>query len=423
VSDLEWFNGAGFGLFVHWDHASQQGLEVSWPLVGRSIVPGVPDPEVSETVAPYLSSAPTFSPTRWDPAALARLARSSGARYVVLTTRHHAGYSMFHTQHSSFSVEHSPYGGDIVREFADAVRAEGLRVGFYYSLSDWRHPDYPPFAESDKPYPRENYRRPTPDAWARYLEYIKGQITELLTSYGRVDLLWFDGEWERTATEWHAAELRELISKLQPDTIVNDRLPGQGDYVTPEQAFPSVPPDGPWEMCLTMNSGWGYLPDDQDYKPAPQLAQYLAEVTGRGGNFLLNVSPMGDGALPGIQVARLKELGGWLATHGESVIGVTRPDCDVQFYGPVTQRGRRLYLHLVMRPTGRVTVRGIPVGQIRGVTLLGREAALPFQTNLEVHAEQHASDAPLGEVFIDVGEPTGALHDVVAIDFEPGQQD
>ena len=421
MGNRAWFEGAGLGLFVHWDHASQQGLEISWPLVGRSIVPGVPDPEIGETIASYQSSAATFNPTRWDPAALARLARACGARYVVLTSRHHAGYSMFHTEHSDFSIQHSPYEKDIVREFVDAIRSEGLRVGLYYSLPDWHHSDYPAFEESDKPYRDLECRRPSPEAWQRYIGYLKGQLTELLTNYGPIDLLWFDGEWERTAEEWHASELRELIKTLQPDTIVNDRLPGQGDYVTPEQSLPTVPPDGPWEMCLTMNSGWGWLPADDNYKPARRLAQYLAEVAGRGGNLLLNVSPKGDGTLPGIQVARLKELGGWLATHGESVLGVDRANSRVQFYGPVTRRGSRLYLHLVMRPTGQLVVRGVPVHQIRGVTLLGKEVPLPFETNLEVHDEQHVGDAALGEVLIDAGEATGALHDVVAIDFEPAE--
>jgi alpha-L-fucosidase len=173
-------------------------------------------------------------------------------------------------------------------------------------------------------------------------------------------------------------------------------------------------------MCLTMNSGWGWLPADDNYKPARRLAQYLAEVASQGGNLLLNVSPTGDGSLPGIQVARLKELGGWLASHGESVIGVARADTRIQFYGPVTRRGSRLYLHLVMRPTVQFAVRGVPVRRIRYVTLLGSEVPLRFETNLEVHAGQHDGDAALGEVLIDAGEPTGALHDVVAIDFEPG---
>lgn len=422
MSDLGWFDTAGFGIFVHWDHASQQGLEVSWPLVGEAIAPGTQDPEITETIAPYLSSAATFNPVRWDAPALARLARSCGARYLVLTTRHHAGYSMFHTRHSGFSIEHSPYQRDIVREFADAVRAEGLRVGFYYSLPDWRHPDYPPFEETDKPYPGAAYRRPAPEAWQRYVDYIKGQITELLSNYGPVDLLWFDGEWERTEQEWHAAELRDLIAKLQPDTIVNDRLPGQGDYATPERALPTDPPDGPWEMCLTMNNGWGWQPADDNYKPASRLAQYLAEVAARGGNLLLNISPQGDGALPAIQVSRLKELGGWLASHGESVIGVDRADASAQFYGPVTRRGSRIYLHLVMRPVGQLTVRGVPVRRIRGITLLGDERPLPYEINIEVRADQQGGAAALGEVLIEVGAPTAALHDVVAIDFEPAER-
>src|ERR1017187_9885905 len=175
----EWFKGAGLGLFVHWDHASQQGIEISWPLVGKSIVPGSPQVEDEVSIAEYQASAATFDPVRWDPAGLARLARSSGARYVVLTARHHAGFSMFHTKFSTFSIEGSPYRRDIVREFVEAVRAEGLRVGIYYSLSDWNHPDYPRFEETDKPYPRGAYRRPSTTDWARYLEYIRGQLTEL----------------------------------------------------------------------------------------------------------------------------------------------------------------------------------------------------------------------------------------------------
>ena len=159
MSTGEWFEGAGLGLFVHWDHASQQGIEISWPLVGKSILPGSPQVEDEVSIAQYQASAATFDPVRWDPAGLARLARASGARYVVLTARHHAGFSMFHSKFSTFSIEHSPYHGDIVREFVEAVRAEGLRVGLYYSLSDWNHPDYPRFEETDKPYPRGAYRR------------------------------------------------------------------------------------------------------------------------------------------------------------------------------------------------------------------------------------------------------------------------
>ena len=418
MSVQEWFEGAGLGLFVHWDHASQQGIELSWPLVGKSILPGVPQVEDEVSIAQYQSSAGTFDPVRWDPAGLARLARLCGARYVVLTARHHAGFSMFHTKFSTFSIENSPYRRDIVREFVEAVRAEGLRVGLYYSLSDWAHPNYPRFEETDKPYPRGDYRRPSAGEWELYLGYLKGQITELLTNYGTIDLVWFDGDWERTAKEWDAPGIRALIRSLQPRAIVNDRLPGQGDYGTPEQALPSERPGGPWEMCLTMNKGWGWRPSDRDYKPAHRIARYLAEVAAQGGNLLLNVSPKGDGSLPEVQVARLKELGAWIASHGESVIGVEPAVPPVHFYGPVTRRGSRLYLHLVMRPTDLLTLRGVPIWRIRRVTLLGREVELAYEHNMDVQDGTEAAQDVLGEVLVDAGEPTGALHDVIAIDFD-----
>ncbi len=418
MSMPKWFAGAGLGLFVHWDHASQQGIEISWPLVGKSILPGSAPVEDEVSIAQYQSSATTFDPVRWDPAGLARLARSCGARYVVLTTRHHAGFSMFHSKFSTFSIERSPYRRDIVREFVEAVRAEGLRVGLYYSLPDWAHPNYPPFEEADKPYPRGAYRRPPGQDWALYLEYLRGQLTELLTNYGPIDLVWFDGDWERTAEEWDAPGIRALVRSLQPDAIVNDRLPGQGDYVTPEQALPTEPPAGPWEMCLTMNKGWAWRPADGDYKPARRIARYFAEAAAQGGNLLLNVSPKGDGSLPEVQVARLKELGAWTASHGESVIGVEPPGPGIQFYGPVTRRGSRLYLHLVMRPTDRLALRGVPVWLVRRVWLLGREVDLEYERNVDVQSGPDSPEDALGELLIDAGEPTGALHDVVAIDFD-----
>jgi hypothetical protein len=293
----DWFAEAGFGLFVHWDHASQQGVEIGWPLVGKSIVPGRTEPEAALTVAEYQASAATFDPKRWDPRAVARLARDSGARYVVFTVRHHAGYSMYHTRQSDFSIEKSPYGGDITREFFDALRAEGLRVGVYYSLLDWNHPDYPAFTDADRPYPHDRYRRPSPEAWARYIAYVKGQLTELLT-----------------------------------------------------------------------------------------------------------------------EVATLKRLGSWLAGHGESVIGARPAPERLDFYGPATQRGNQIYLHLLLRPQEVLVVRNVPIGSVTGVRLLGTEQPLEYRVNEEVHKANGADDEPLGELYITAPPPTGALIDVVAIE-------
>ena len=254
-----WFTGAGLGLFVHWDHASQQGLEVSWPLVGGiDVLPYSHDVPVAQ----YHSSAATFDPVAWDPKAFAVMARQLGATYAVLTAKHHSGYALWDTATSDFSVvKASPYGRDIVGPWVEALRAEGLRVGLYLSLSDWSHPDYPPFTEQDKPYRLGmSPPRPSPEQADRYIEDMRTQLTELLTSYGTVDLLWFDGGWERPVNWWRPKEIEAHIRALAPDIVINDRLTSVGDYVTPEQFVPAQPPDGPWETCLTMNGPWGWVP-------------------------------------------------------------------------------------------------------------------------------------------------------------------
>ena len=325
---------------------------------------------------------------------------------------------MFHTKVSDFSIEHSPYRADITRQVIAAVRAAGLRVGIYYSLSDWHHPDYPAFTESDKPYAYENYPRPPALAWERYLEYVRAQLTELLTKYGAIDLVWFDGQWERSPGEWHAAEIRELVASLQPRAIVNDRLPGQGDYETPEQLLPIKPPARPWELCLTMNDSWGWRPKDTNYKSPRSLARILADVVSRGGNLLLNVSPTGHGEIPDAQVSILKELGAWIAMHREALIGVLPAPSSLDFYGPATVRENRLFLYLIDRPVEKVVVRGIPVRRVRDVKVVGSQESLPYEEPLAALDEHLLGPDLLGELMIDAPAPTGALIDVIAIEFD-----
>ncbi|MGH9025503.1 MAG: alpha-L-fucosidase, partial [Acidimicrobiia bacterium] len=357
---MNWFDRAGFGLFVHWDHASQQGLEVSWTLTGG--VFALPKAG-SVPVAQYHGSAATFDPVEFDAPALARLAKRAGMTYAVLTARHHAGYSMWPTTLSDYSVTNSPVGRDLVGEFVDAMRAEGLRVGLYLSLSDWHHPDYPPFTDADQPYSfGATPPLPEPDRWARYLDYLFGQVRELLTGYGTVDVVWFDGAWERPADWWRPQELRGLIRSLQPEALVNDRLPGVGDFATPEQFVPPQPLAGPWETCLTMNDSWGYVPADTDYKSARRLIHTLCETVGKGGNLLLNVSPTGTGALPPEQTERLQVIADWMADHRDAAVDTDAGLDAWQFYGPTTRRGARVYLHMLWRPYDEVTVRGVPVG-------------------------------------------------------------
>jgi alpha-L-fucosidase len=406
----EWFDQARLGLFVHWDHASQQGLELSWPLVGG--VFALPYGQ-SVSVEQYHSSAATFDPTGWDPVALARLARKSGMGYVVLTAKHHSGYAMWHTRCSDFSIEHSPYGKDIVAGFVDAVRAEGLAVGLYFSLSDWHHPDYPAFTEADKPYVAgKSPPRPSPEAWARYLEFMTAQITELLTGYGRIDLLWFDGGWERP--DWGADRLVATIRRLQPDILLNDRLPGVGDVATPEQFVPDVAPSGRWETCLTMNHSWGFNPADTDYKSPWRLVRTLCEVAGKGGNLLVNVSPKGDGTLPRPQTERLEALGRWMAANGESIRGTTPGLGASQFYGPSTRRGRTVYLHLLMRPYDAVEVRDIHVRRVSDVRELA--SGRPLEFSVETGIIEGLLEDPRGTLSIEVPpELVGEASTVLAV--------
>jgi alpha-L-fucosidase len=311
----------------------------------------------------------------------------------------------------------SPYGKDIFRMFCDAMRAEGLRIGVYFSLIDWHHPDYPAFEETDKPYVFGKWRQPTDEQWARFTEFMFAQVRELLTNYGRIDVLWFDGGWERSIPKWRSKDLEAMIRKLQPDIMINDRLPGVGDFVTPEQFVPPKPLDRPWETCLTINESWGYQPSDTDFKSARSLVHMLCEVAGKGGNMLLNVSPMGDGRLMPELVERLEAIAAWMERNGESIVGTTPALEPWQFYGPSTQREGVTYLHLLMRPYDVVTVRGVRVKRVQSVRALSTGAELTFDSRCSV-VDRLLNPDPFGELVIDV--PEDAIDDyatVLAIEF------
>lgn len=396
-----WFDTARFGMFVHWSHCCQHGCELSWPLVGG--VSALPQAK-RLTVDEYHSTADTFDPQGFDAAELAKIAKRTGMQYAILTAKHHDGFAMYQTRQNDFSVvDHSPYGKDIVRMFLDAMRAEGLKVGLYYSLIDWRHPDYPAFRDEDRPYIWNQWRRSSPEEWSRFLDFMFAQIRELLTDYGKIDIIWFDGGWERSAEEWKATELEQMIRSLQPDILINDRLPGQGDYDTPEQFVPPQLPARAWESCMTINESWGYNPDDKEFKSSRKLIHTLCEVAGRGGNLLLNVGPMADGALPPELLDRLSVMEEWMARNGESIVGA-EPGLEAwQFYGPSTRRGNRIYLHLLMRPYDTVSVRGLPIRRVQSVRVLGSDRPLEFATRAPIIETMFGQD-PLGEITIQVPE-------------------
>lgn len=416
-----WFDTARFGMFVHWGHSSQRGIELSWPLVGGvAALPGAQNVPVDE----YHATAATFDPKRYDPRAWAKMAKRLGMQYAVFTTKHHDGYAMYDTKLSDFSVMHSPAKRDIFREFADAMRAEGIRVGAYFSLLDWHHPDYPAFTDADKPYVLgKTARQPTDEQWARFSEFMFGQVRELLTNYGEIAVIWFDGGWERTIPQWRSQDLEKMIRELQPNILVNDRLPGVGDYVTPEQFVPPQPLPRPWETCMTINESWGYNPSDTRYKSGRRIIHTLCEVAGRGGNLLLNVGPTGDGELPPELTERLAIVEQWMLRNGEGITGTTPSLEPWQFYGPATQRGDRLYLHLLMRPYDTITVRGVRLKKVQSARALGTDTELKFRTRASIIDTLYNQD-PRGELTITV--PESALDPdatVIAVEFEPGSLD
>jgi len=415
-----WFQDAKFGIFLHWGLYSQLG--------------GVGSENIAEWVMndlkipahKYERLAQFFNPVAFDADQWVRDFKVAGARYITITSKHHDGFAMFASKVIPYNIaDATPFKRDPLKELAEACKRHGLKLFFYYSQLDWHHPDYPAFTEADKPYLPARWLKPTPEQWGRYTDFMFGQVRELLTNYGPIDLIWFDGGWERTAEQWRAKELAEMIRSLQPGIVINDRLPTCGDYDTPEQFVPPQPPGRPWEVCMTMNESWGYNPADTRYKSPRQLVHTLCEIAGKGGRLLLNVSPMGNGRLPPEQLGRLEDVRSWMSRNGEAITG-TRPGLEPwQFYGPSTVKVLRqaqdereiVYLHLLMRPYETVSVRGVRTKRVKSVRILGYDRPAEFTTRCAILDSLLNAD-PLGELIITV--PEAALDPyatVIAVEF------
>ncbi len=410
VASPSWFQGLGLGVFLHWGHASTRGWEPSWQMTGG--VTGQLPPRVPVGCQEYFANAATFDPAGFDAARWAADIRAAGARYVVFTAKHHDGFAMYDTALSEYSVTRTaPFGRDVVAELLPELRAQGLQVGLYFSIIDWHHEDYPRYTDATiaKPYVLGHYPRPTPQMWRRYRQFMLGQLTELLSLYGPIDIMWLDGEFEHDPQEWDFAGIREHIRRLQPACLVNDRCVGFGDFATPEQQLPEVPPTGLWETCLTMNDSWGWVEDDKHWKGPRQLIERLIETVSAGGNLLLNVGPRGDGTFPDEATQRLRVIGQWVQRHAESVYGVspglTRWQCRLPTSTRATADGERLYIYLTLQPQESLLLQQLPVHRIASVRLLdtGRELAWTATPSLaDVH---RGSPDPLGELEIDLGAP------------------
>ena len=338
MGDITWFNDARFGLFVHW------GL-YAIPARGEWVMHDERIP-----VAEYEPLAAQFNPTAYDPDAWVSLAKEAGMRYAVLTTRHHDGFCLYDSKVSDYTSVKTAAKRDLVGEYVEACRRGGLRVGFYYSLLDWHHPG------CGLP------ERPDGPGWPGFVDYVHAQIRELLTQYGPVDVLWLDGHWPTGPEGWRANDLLRMVHDLQPSCLVNDRSGLQGDFETPEQFIPTVPPTRPWESCLCIGQRWGYYQHDTEYKTATRLIRYLVLTASGGGNLLLNVGPMADGTIPAPQVERLGEVGRWLKVHGESIYGTqpSRLTCHhTRVFGATTVRDNVAYLHLFLWQPGQMVLAGL----------------------------------------------------------------
>jgi alpha-L-fucosidase len=361
-----WFPDAKLGVFIHYGVYAVGGAAESWSFYTGEM-----------THEQYMKQLEGFTASKYDPDAWAELFARIGARYAVLTTKHHDGVALWDAGHRNLDVvRDTPAGRDLVTGFVDALRERGLKVGLYYSHSDWNHPDYPSIrhvrpGETPSPYSHAEPGDEDPAAWERYLAYRDGQVGELMDRF-RPDLLWFDGEWERTEEQWRMGELAELILAGNPDAVLNARMLSHGDYATPEQGTPLQAPDGPWELCLTINDSWSYRPQDRDFKSVRQLVRYFTETIGMGGNLLLGAGPREDGTIPEEQIERLEGLGAWIGRHTDAVYGTVAGLPAGHHYGPSTLSADRRTLYLICfdAPRDNVSLRGLR-NEVKRVTVLG----------------------------------------------------
>ena len=389
---MEWYVNTRFGMFLHW------GL---YAIPARGEWMRSCEKLTDEEYQRYFDE---FNPTDYDPKKWAHMAKQAGMKYMVLTAKHHDGFCLFDSQYTDFKSTNTRCGRDLVREYVDAVRGEGLKVGLYYSLLDWHHEDYPHFSDSAHPmYQNPDY----PDegrVWERYLEYMHNQVRELCTNYGKIDILWFDYSFgEYSGEKWGATKLVNMVRTLQPGVIIDNRLevsgsglgslasgnplPYHGDFVSPEQIIPQEgirDVNGKpliWEACFTMNDSWGYRLTDKYFKPASMLIKKLVECVSKGGNMLLNVGPDAKGNFPEESVHILQEIGKWMDKNSESIYGCGMSEMPRPDFGRITQKGNLLYYHIFDNTIGPIPLLGIEKKDVKKIRLISSGAEVPIANN------------------------------------------
>lgn len=377
----EWFRNDRFGMFIHWGLYSIPGRG-EWVMSKEKI-----------TVDEYSRYFEEFNPTEFNPREWARLAKKAGMKYVVLTAKHHDGFCLFDSKLTDYKSTNTKIEKDLVKEFVEAVRDEGLKVGLYYSLLDWHHKDYPKYNHSFHPMRNEIKYKDEIINFDNYLEYMHEQINELVSNYGKIDILWFDFCYDDMKGEkWKAAELMKMVRQKQPDVIIDNRLETSGegfgsivevepssycgDFASPEQI---IPPEGirnvlgnpiPWELCTTMNNNWCYNPTDLDYKPTSMLIRKLVECVSKNGNMILNVGPDAKGTINKESKTLLKELGEWMDKNKESIYGCSGLNVNKPEWGRYTKNNNKVYAHIFECPIGPLALYGLEDDKIKSMKLL-----------------------------------------------------
>ncbi|MER3375749.1 MAG: alpha-L-fucosidase [Allomuricauda sp.] len=373
---MQWFKDAKLGIFIHWGLYAVDGIDESWSFFNGYI-----------SHKDYLKQTKGFTAKKYDPALWAELIVESGAQYSVITAKHHDGFALWDTRFGTLNAaEHASSKKDVLTPFVEKLRDKELKVGIYYSLPDWSYADYTHFTRDSIRYKIEE----EPNRWNKFLAYYQGQLKELSDRYNP-DLYWFDGDWEHSAEEWEAPKVRKMLLAKNPNTILNSRLKGHGDYETPEQGMPITHPDNPyWELCMTMNDSWGYQKTDLNYKTTDQIIGIFADVIGNGGNLLLDIGPKADGSIPEAQVALMKGLGRWVHKHKEALYGTVAGIPKEHFYGPSTlsKDRRTLYLFVKGNPKGEVVLRGLK-NNINRIWVVGQGAKLQHQVMGKVYWSEY----------------------------------
>lgn len=390
---MSWWKEAKFGMFIHWGLYAVPAGEYNGERttnIGEWIMHHLQIP-----IAEYETFAPQFNPVKYDAQEWVRIAKNAGMKYIVITSKHHDGFGLWHSDVSDWDVDDaSPYEKDILKELAIACKEADIQLCFYHSIMDWHHPDAQAMWEPDYNQGRQS-EKVNPNFPRYYEEYMKPQLKELVTGYGPLGVLWFDGEWVPDLTEEMGKDLYNYVRNLQPDIIINNRVDKgrqgmqgmnregnyAGDFGTPEQEIPATGIEGvDWESCMTMNDTWGFKHFDENWKSDTTLIQNLIDIVSKGGNFLLNVGPTAEGLIPEASVERLAAMGEWMAVNQEAIYGAEASPYERPDWGRYTSKDGMLYAHIFEWPDNQKLM--IPeLTEATAAHILGKDSPLSIEVS------------------------------------------